>query len=509
MQPDAGIGPSRGPHRLVGPARGEPLRAAGRWRRNAAAALICALLPLQAPPFVPAAQAGPAASREVLTVSDLMDLFSEAHLVALSNLDVSSLRVDSEATDPQVFLPLINYLDLNVLGHGDQLSLDPERIGRFVLEHANDTALRSRLVDAYRQGAFAASAPDGSGAGGRGQTVEIGGYFAGEVEYHQEPDGRHVGLLEINQVRVFVASNINPDALSNQTSVLLEWNPVPEEVVHHPDEVVLRSGAGYDTLRASETAEGDIIAFEQLFCRVNNAARSGIDVTLGQFRVPFGIWSDYTSHRNFSTTKSNIIVSGFALKKIELGILLERHLVPGLGLRIAAVHGRPGRTSNLPRADADNRLDGVGRLAARLGSLELGASAYLSEFSIRRNVAFGADMHLTVGQTSISGEVVRQENKDVNETFQTALPFSEAASTGAYVQIDHPIGRLGRLYGLYEWWQYELGGAAFGDPVLKAFQGFRRDVAPGVRWTVVEYGYISSDFDQSRMHLSSQLEVTF
>jgi len=80
-----------------------------------------------------------------------------------------------------------------------------------------------------------------------------------------------------------------------------------------------------------------------------------MDLTVGQFRLPFGIWSDYTSHRNFSSTKNNYLVNGFALKKIELGILVEKSFASGVGLKAALVHGRQGRTAPLHREDHDNK----------------------------------------------------------------------------------------------------------------------------------------------------------
>jgi hypothetical protein len=107
-----------------------------------------------------------------------------------------------------------------------------------------------------------------------------------------------------------------------------EYNPIPEEVIHQVDEAIITKGSSKDTLLTPEIPgeDDEEIPFERLFVNVNNIGGSKINITVGQFRNPFGIWSDYSSHRNFTATKNNTLVNGFALKKIELGIKADVQL---------------------------------------------------------------------------------------------------------------------------------------------------------------------------------------
>lgn len=148
-----------------------------------------------------------------------------------------------------------------------------------------------------------------------------------------------------------------------------EWNPIPEEVIHQIDELsFVRDTTTYTLSNPEEnagmlhTANGELIPFERLYVKIENLAGSKLNLTVGQFRNPFGFWSDYTSHRNFTSTKGNQLVNGFALKKIDLGIKLDGKINTKWDWSAAIMHGRLSRTSPLNRADADDKKDFCGHI---------------------------------------------------------------------------------------------------------------------------------------------------
>jgi len=152
-----------------------------------------------------------------------------------------------------------------------------------------------------------------------------------------------------------------------------------------------------------------------LYFDVNNIGGAGVNIRTGQFRLPFGLWSDITSHRNFTSTKNNMLVNGYALKKIDLGFQVQKQFTGG-SLTAAVVHGRQGRTSNLSRATNDNKYDLVVRANLTQPKFQLGASAYLAEFKADRNIAIGGDLLIPSRYVTIAGEFVYQKNSDMRTT---------------------------------------------------------------------------------------------
>lgn len=224
------------------------------------------------------------------------------------------------------------------------------------------------------------------------------------------------------------------------------------------------------------------------------------------------------------------MVNGFALRKIELGLLAEKKLTLNsnntiLDLKAAVVHGRNGRTSNLDGMDFDDNKDFVGNIEFSNENLSLGASAYLGEFSIDSRNAYGFNFMLPTKYISLSGEYVYQKNSKPNQTFNTDLDFKSLSSHSGYLQFNYHIQDSFKflnnstidlisnnlnLYGFYEMWSYYTDNKLFNKSAYKVFHGLKYQFNPNLRWTMVEFGRMFHDgFDKGDIHLSSQLEVTF
>ncbi|MFQ5628678.1 MAG: hypothetical protein ACE5I1_07955, partial [bacterium] len=448
-----------------------------------------------------------------------------------------ALRVDPELSenfnlfDQTYLVHLTNHLDLNYIGTGRSITLNPEAMIAFTIGKLEEgitlNTIGLELVAEYERTGFrtatsveATPSTDltqpglSTGIDTKIGKINVGGFLVGEVEYHQEPNGEYITLLEVNQVRIYFATEVNPFDDANNISVLAEFNPVPEEVIHQIEAIPIAAGNLTKLLTApaadaSEEEEG-IIPFEQLYLRINNFGNSGFGVTIGQFRNPFGLWSDFTSHRNFTSTKNNVLVNGFALKKIELGVMLESTLNDNIEFRAALVHGRQGRTSDLRREDIDGKYDFVSRIGLNAGRTRLGVSGYLAEFSFDRNVAFGLDWLYSASRLSIGGEIIYQKNNDVNKTFDSDFDFTQVSATSGYVQFDYSLSNKLHLFGLYEIWRYTANGEQVNNPAYKVFHGLRYHLHPQLRWTLLEFGRMFHEgFDEGNVHLSTQIEVIF
>lgn len=179
-------------------------------------------------------------------------------------------------------------------------------------------------------------------------------------------------------------------------------------------------------------------------------------------------------------------------------------------VRVALVHGRQSRTSDLSREDIDNKKDLVGRIGLNAGRLRFGASAYFAEFSLDRNIALGLDWLYSINRLSVGGELVYQKNNNVNKTFGTNFDFMQVSATSGYVQFDYALRTRLHVYGMYEFWRYSANSQQINNPAYKAFHGLRYQLHPQLRWTLIEYGRMFHEgFDEGNVHLSTQIEVIF
>jgi len=251
------------------------------------------------------------------------------------------------------------------------------------------------------------------------------------------------------------------------------------------------------------------VQFEQLYIEVTNLGGAGVHFRAGEFRLPFGLWSDVTSHRNFSSAKNNSLVNGFALKKIDLGFILEKEF-PGGRITTVLVHGRQGRTSNLSRADNDNKKDLVVRALVSRPGIQVGVSGYLGELKVDRNIAVGADLVLPFRRVNMAAEFVYQKNSDMKTTYGQAFQFKKGEALSGYVSFAANLTSRISLYGFYEAWRLSLDGKQIHGLAFKVFHGFRLVMNRNVRWTVAELGRMfHNGFDQGKWHIGSQLELTF
>ena len=429
---------------------------------------------------------------------------------ALGVVDLALILDDTPDWNAAYLQPFATHLEYQVLGAGETAQIDVEALVRFSRKWIADgnpaKTIGPALTRAYLEGELAGVDVDTEQ---KAASVTVGGFFVTEFEYHQEPDGKYLRLLEINQMRIFFSADVTPGVPRDRVTFLAEWNPVSEEVIHQIDEATFDvDGAPMPLVPVVPEIEG-LVPFERAYIGIANVVGSGVDLEIGQFRNPFGIWSDYTSHRNFSAAKNNVLVNGFALKKIELGVSAYRKLPAGFDLRAAVVHGRLGRTSPLDRADRDDTKDMVGRLGWSSGIVQVGTSAYFADGSTK-NVAAGVDWRATLGRVLLSGEAVWQRNDDPSKTYETALPIDRLEAQSAYLQANVSLTPRISVYGFYEVWRMLADDEPVYDPTIKAYQGVRVLVHPHVRWTVLEIGWNDhDDFDKGRLHSSTQLELQF
>lgn len=460
----------------------------------------------------------------VNTLSEMNGLLDDIEFRILLNTDVKDAS-RLNLSEYRYFIPLINFLDLNVFGKGSTLHLDPDRmvtyISSLIPKAESGKDLSAQVLNGYKNGSYDTEVLDEQATTERKKAkVGIGGFFTVEYEYHQEPDGEFHPMLEINQTRIFFNADLNPTTQKNHITFLGEWNPVPEESIHQIDFIQIPHDTSIYTLEApgadedmslNEMYNGETIPFERLHLSIEHVAGSFINLKVGQFRNPFGIWSDYTSHRNFSSTKNNQLVNGYALKKIDLGLMAALHSKNGFELEIALMNGRLSRTTQLSRDDIDDFKDLSCHTVYSMNHVSLGASVYLAECKSNR-LAAGIDYLVNFKKISISGEVVYQKNSEPEKIFSElkGSPINELSSVASYLQFDLELKSRWHLYGFYEMWQYEANAKVINRPEYKVFHGIRYYISPSLRWMVLEYGHMfHKGFDKGSNHFSSQLELTF
>jgi hypothetical protein len=453
------------------------------------------------------------------TMSQVNNFIDDVVFRSLLEVDINKAEAINLA-EKKCFLPMLNYIDYNILGVGHTVALDGNKMVGYIAQQVNagvtENEFSEKLLHALVNKEFYFNADSTSHETSEKTKVNLGGFFVTEFEYHQEPDGVYHPLLEINQTRIYVSAELNKGDSKNKVSFLGEWNPLPEEVIHQIDEITFRM----DTATVVITSPGpdavgmhgqvsEEINFERLYVRIENVANSNINLTVGQFRNPFGVWSDYTSHRNFTTTKNNQLVNGFALKKIELGAKLDMKLKNGFEWQAAIMHGRLTRTSGLTRDDSDDRKDFCGRAGYERNRFSIGASFYLAEFNTNR-IAAGVDYLFHTSKISVSGEFVYQRNSTPQEIFDVPESIDNLSSYSGYLQVDFLLSQRMHIYGLYEAWDYRVNDKQVYDPAGKIFHGLRYSINNNLRWTILEYGHMfHKNYDKGETHLSTQLELVF
>ncbi len=444
----------------------------------------------------------------VATISDINHLINTISLYAMLEIDVNTGVI----LEDKYLISFANYLDYQWVGAGRSVYVYPGKIATFIAEKINGGTKPEEIsllvIKAFQQGAFSTDLSTEK-ATGEDLKMKLGAYLVGEFEFHQEPDGKFKPLMEINQAKLYFAAHYDGSHNTvNAIDFLAEFNPIPEEVIHHIESVAVLHEGHIDTLVQPNPTGGTTIPFERLNFTISNIAQSGIRASFGQIRNPFGLWSDFSSHRNFTSTKNNLLVNGFALKKIELGLQLDRSFGP-INVKAAIVHGRQGRTFPLYRENADSRFDGVFRVSYSRRSLNLGVSGYFADMRTRRT-AVGADFSVEAGKFLLGGEVVYQRNMDFGSMLALDQVSRRSSSLAAYFQVDFAISPKLHVYGLYDLWNFYLDGQLVYHPVTRVFHGMRYYLTKNVRWTVLELGLLDHrQFDNGNVHMSTQVEVTF
>lgn len=443
-------------------------------------------------------------AKTIATISDITSLIKSVSFGVLTQVEIQKLS--ESYLDETYLLKFANYLDYNVIGAGKSVIVDPDKVSNFIVEKIKADVAANLISDLLISELNSNGvSPESVKSQDPAPVVSVGGYIVTEFEYHQE-HGKFVPLFELNQAKIFINSRL-VSSEKNSISVLSEWNPVPEEVVHHIDEMVVDN----DTIALPEMEEDGRIPFERLSVTIENVVGSGINFTAGQIRNPFGFWSDYTSHRNFASTKNNFLVNGFALKKIELGVQIDKEFKSGFGFKTAIVHGRTGRTSPLFRENEDEKFDWVTRLHYTRNNFTAGVSSYFGDLEFNKHAALGADFLLSTKNISVSGEFVYQVNNAPHEVFTDfTLPVSQFRSVSGYLQFDLLLTNKLRAYGMYDIWTFDTDKANTARNTVKIFHGLRYYINKNVRWTLFEFGHVNTlKFDSSDTHMSTQLEVTF
>ncbi len=455
------------------------------------------------------------AQKIAYTLPEVNTLLKEIHqYIDIELSDSTKQKIGFTGTT--YLIPITNYIDYNIIGKGRVAIINEDQIRDFILQRIQEgTSLESisrALVGFYNKQKNIVSTE-----GEKSDGFHIGGFFSGEVEYHREEDGIFKTKLEINQLKLYFASHLNSKSKANKVDVFVEYNPIPEEVIHQIDFAPIKKGTNMDTIRGSENelpsgnTSTEIAPFERLFVAINNVGGTKLNLTFGQFRNPFGIWSDYTSHRNFNSVKNNTLINGFGLKKIETGLKLDYPLSDNWDIEAAIVFGRKGRTAPLYREDQDDEKDFVTHLTYTKNRFSLGASAYFAELAINKRIALGIDFGYQFDKLLISGEYVYQQNNQVAFNAPNISSFiNKLSSHAAYLQFDYALSEKLHLFGMYDYWEMKADEQTVNRPAFKIFHGLKYSLNAKARWTILEFGHLFFEgFNHGDTHISSQIEINF
>jgi hypothetical protein len=367
----------------------------------------------------------------------------------------------------------------------------------------------------------------------------VGGFLAIENEIHQEPNGKLKNLSEINKLRLNFQSYIN-----KKTHILAELLPIPEEVTHQIDtltenkkledidptgKVVLKTkkAATADTHTGGNGGLADKVIFERAQITFENAYMNQ-NIRLGQIRLPFGIWEDFTSHRNTTMTKNNGLVLGTALRKVDIGgEIYGKMVLPWLDYNFGFIQGKNVRLQDSTRADDDNKKDLFFRLSVnKFRFAKFGFSSY-SVGARNDTGALGTDITIPIGNLTISGEAVYQENRNVKDEFADKRYFKGdriqfdrglnrvstfRSSKSAYVQLNYNLGDY--LPGLRTYFMMDYWSMFAMDQLIpitrKVYGGFKYKFIPeGVTLTLEHGRNFHNGIDKGEQHYDIQLEVSF
>jgi hypothetical protein len=336
----------------------------------------------------------------------------------------------------------------------------------------------------------------------RQDTFRVSGFIAMEYELRKHTDQDLESLFEINKAR------FNFDLqMTDAFWILAEYNPVPEELVHHHDVFPLKDGRTLTVERLhpeeeEEEEDEGILPFERLEARWSGIGGRALNLSAGQLRNPFGLWEDFTAHRNSTATKNSAFVLGIALHNVDIGAQIDGTIADRHRFVVGVRNGATVRTQRPRREDDNGSKDLVGKFVTRLGTARVGANAYFVDARTDR-WAVGAEYIVPAGdRLTVSGEVVYKRNRP-----------EDLANVATYVQANYNLFSLLeglRWFALVDYWRLSAGGE-FQGRFTTAFTGLKYKVIPGGLTLTAEYGRLDGDplREESNHQVNLQAEVSF
>lgn len=211
----------------------------------------------------------------------------------------------------------------------------------------------------------------------------------------------------------------------------------------------------------------------------------GLNMQVGQMRIPFGFWDDLTALRKTAAIKNNSTISGFKLRKRDVGLQFYGDLLPDsmFSYKLGVFNGNGENKFG----DDDQTKDLVGHVGTKFGPLDLGLSAYYgSPFSAIQNYSVGMDYQLQVtNELFLSGEAAYKYNNDIK-----GKSYTVGNALGAYVQANYNLYQFVpgmRLFAMYDAYQ-ETTGTTTAALQSQYIGGFRYKMGSGVTG-VMNYVY--------------------
>ena len=146
---------------------------------------------------------------------------------------------------------------------------------------------------------------------------------------------------------------------------------------------------------------------------------------LGRVRNPFGFWDDYSIFRNLSSLKTDPISLGVALRRTDLGLVAQGHLLDhGLSYEAAVLQG----SNTLSNRDDNNCKDIVLKLGTSLDRVDFGANYYAHDFPDPNHAVGLYYRYRTTYSLTLLGELIYISNDVI-----------DVATKGFYVQGNYDL----------------------------------------------------------------------
>lgn len=247
-----------------------------------------------------------------------------------------------------------------------------------------------------------------------------------------------------------------------------------------------------DKISSMKTGRDIPLKMERVFFSYYNLA-PGLNMQVGQMRIPYGFWDDLTAERKTARIKNTSNVMGFKLRKRDVGLQFYGDILPDtlLTYKVGVFNGN----GDNHWGDDDKTKDIVGRLGSKLGPLDLGVSTYYgSPFSSVKQYSLGMDYQLQItNELFLSGEAGYNYNDNVQ-----GKKYKLANAYGGYVQANYNLYNFlpgMRLFAMYDAYQ-QTTGTTTDAMETQYIGGFRYRFASGVTG-VMNYVYDAKSAESS------------